>query len=177
MDDMVVDMLYVLMDFDLADLMGGIGTEVGLTNNSAHTLGMMKVIYPVDDYIAAYKVNFESLQLLQEHRKEKLLLLDAMNCLVKNNYDVAKEYYKNYLIRTGTFNEEQFEDKVKALITSNPRMEDDLDLHIKGIEIQVRNWMAELTRFLSTIKFMGKPGPIEECDNRSYSQENRFKKN
>ena len=128
MDDMVVDMLYVLMDFDLADLMGGIGTEVGLTNNSAHTLGMMKVIYPVDDYIAAYKVNFESLQLLQEHRKEKLELLDAMDCLVKNNYDVAKEYYKNYLIKTGTYNEEQFEEKLKALITSNPRMEDDLAL-------------------------------------------------
>ncbi len=163
MDDMVVDMLYVLMDFDLADLMGGIGTEVGLTNNSAHTLGMMKVIYPVDDYIAAYKVNFESLQLLQEHRKEKIQLLDAMYCLVKNNYDVAKEYYKNYLIKTGTYNEEQFEEKVKALITSNPRMEDDLELHIKGIEIQVRNWMRELTRFLSTIRFMGKPGPIEEA--------------
>jgi hypothetical protein len=163
MDDMVVDMLYVLMDFDLADLMGGIGTEVGLTTNSAHTLGMMKVIYPVDDYIAAFKVNFESLQLLQEHRKEKLQLLDAMNCLVKNNYDVAKEYYKNYLIKTGTYNEEQFEEKTKALITSNPRMEDDLALHIKGIEIQVRNWMGELTRFLSTIRFMGKPGPIEEA--------------
>ena len=42
-------------------------------------------------------------------------------------------------------------------------MEDDLDLHIKGIEIQVKNWMAELTRFLSTIRFMGKPGPIEEA--------------
>ena len=38
MDEMVVDLLYVLMDFDLADLLGGIGTEVGLTNNSAHTL-------------------------------------------------------------------------------------------------------------------------------------------
>lgn len=163
MDDMVVDMLYVLMDFDLADLMGGIGTEVGLTNNSAHTLGMMKVIYPVDDYIEAFKVNFESLELLQEHRKEKLVLLDDMYCLVKNNFDVAREYFKNYLIRTGTYNEEQFEEKLKALITSNPRMEDDLELHIKGIEIQVRNWMAELTRFLSTIKFMGKPGPIEEA--------------
>ena len=163
MDDMVVDMLYVLMDFDLADLMGGIGTEVGLTNNSAHTLGMMKVIYPVDDYIAAYKVNFESLELLQEHRREKLELLDAMDCLVKNNFDVAKEYFKNYLIRTGTYNDEQFEEKLKALITSNPRMEDDLALHVRGIEIQVRNWMRELTRFLSTIKFMGKPGPIEEA--------------
>ena len=163
MDDMVVDMLYVLMDFDLADLMGGIGTEVGLTNNSAHTLGMTKVVYPVDDYIAAYKVNFESLELLQEHRAEKLELLDAMDCLVKNNFDKAKEFYKNYLIRTGTYNEEQFEEKLKALITSNPRMEDDLALHVKGIEIQVRNWMRELTRFLSTIKFMGKPGPIEDA--------------
>jgi hypothetical protein len=163
MDDMVVDMLYVLMDFDLADLMGGIGTEVGLTNNSSHTLGMMKVIYPVDDYIAAYKVNFESLELLQEHRREKLELLDAMDCLVKNNFDTAKELYKNYLIKTGTYNDEQFEEKLKALITSNPRTEDDLALHVKGIEIQVRNWMRELTRFLSTIKFMGKPGPIEEA--------------
>ncbi len=163
MDDMVVELLYVLMDFDLADLMGGIGTEVGLTNNAAHTIGMMKVIYPVDDYIAAFKVNFESLGLLNGHRKQKLELLDAMNCLVKNNYDVAKEYYKNYLIRTGTYNEEQFEEKIKALITSNPRMEDDLALHIRGIELQIKSWMAELTRFLSTIRFMGKPGPIEEA--------------
>jgi len=43
MDDMVVDMLYVLMDFDLADLMGGIGTEVGLTDNFVHTLGSVKI--------------------------------------------------------------------------------------------------------------------------------------
>ena len=71
MDDMVVDMLYVLMDFDLADLMGGIGTEVGLTTNSAHTLGMMKVIYPVDDYIAAYKVNFESLRITSRAPQRK----------------------------------------------------------------------------------------------------------
>ena len=163
MDDMVVDMLYVLMDFDLADLMGGIGTEVGLTTNMANTLGMMKVIYPVDDYIAAYKVNFDSMSLTQEHRKEKLELLDAMYCLIKDDYDTAKEYYKNYLIKTGTFDEEKFEEKTRGLITSNPRMEDDLALHVKGIEIQVRNWMAELKRWLGTIKFMGKPGPIEEA--------------
>jgi hypothetical protein len=163
MDDMVVDMLYVLMDFDLADLLGGIGTEVGLTNNAAHTLGMMKVIYPVDEYIAAFKLNFESLQMLQDHRKEKLAILDDINCIIKVNSDVAKEYYKNYLIKTGTYNEEQFEEKIKTIITSNPRLEDDLALHVKGIEIQVKNWIADLTRFLSTIKFVGKTGPIEDA--------------
>jgi hypothetical protein len=163
MDEMVVDMLYVLMDFDLADLMGGIGTEVGLTNNSAHTLGMMKVVYPVDDYIAAYKVNFESLQMLQDHRKEKAAFLDAINCLINVDWDVAKEYFRNYLIKAGTYNDQEFEEKIKTIINSNPRLEDDLALHVKGIEIQVKNWIVELTRFLSTIKFVGKPGPIEDA--------------
>ena len=163
MDEMVVDMLYVLMDFDLADLLGGIGTEVGLTNNSAHTLGMMKVIYPVDEYIAAFKLNFESLQMLQDHRKEKIELLDAINCIIQVNAEVAREHYKNYLIKTGTYNEEQFEEKIKTIITSNPRLEDDLELHVKGIEIQVKNWISDLTRFLSTIKFVGKTGPIEDA--------------
>lgn len=163
MDEMVVDMLYVLMDFDLADLMGGIGTEVGLTYNSAHTLGMMKVVYPVDQYIAAFKVNFESLQMLQEHRKEKLQILNSIECIIKTDSDVAKNHYKNYLIKTGTYNEEQFEDKVKTIINTNPRMEEDLALHIKGVELQVKNWISELTRFLSTVKFVGKVGPIEEA--------------
>jgi hypothetical protein len=163
MDEMVVDMLYVLMDFDLADLMGGIGTEVGLTNNSAHTLGMQKVIYPVEEYISAFKINFEALQMLQDHRKEKLEILEDMNCIIKVNADVARNHLKNYLIKTGTYNEEQFEEKVKTIINSNPRLEDDVALHVKGIEIQVRNWIAELTRFLSTVKYVGKTGPIEEA--------------
>jgi hypothetical protein len=72
------------MDFDLADLLGGIGTEVGLTYNSAHTLGMTKVIYPVEDYIAAYKLNFESMQMLQESRKEKLNILKKLKISSKS---------------------------------------------------------------------------------------------
>ena len=113
MDDMVVDMLYVLMDFDLADLMGGIGTEVGLTYNSAHTLGMVKVVYPVEEYISAYKLNFEGIQLLQDLRREKLDILDEIGNIISVDHDVTRELFRNYLIKAGTFNEEQFEDKLK----------------------------------------------------------------
>ncbi len=162
MDQMVVDLLYVLMDFDLADLLGGIGTEVGLTNNSAHTLGMTKVTYPVEDYIMAYKLNFEGMQLLQESRKEKLDILEEINNVIKVDSDITRELFKNYLIKTGTFNEEQFEEKLKTTINSNPRLEDDTTLHVKGTEIQVKNWLADIMKFLSTIKLMGKIGPIEE---------------
>jgi hypothetical protein len=163
MDDMVVDMLYTLMDFDLADLMGGIGTEVGLTNNSAHTLGMMKVMYPVEEYISAYKLNFEGLQLMQESRKEKLLILNEIGDVINIDHDVTRELFKNYLIKTGTYNEEQFDEKLKSVINSNPRLEDDTILHVKGVEIQVKNWLSEIMKFLSTIKLMGKTGPIEDA--------------
>ena len=163
MDDMVVDLLYVLMDFDLADLLGGIGTEVGLTYNNAHTLGMVKVMYPAEDYILAYKLNFEAMQMLQESRKEKLDILGEINNIIKVDSDVTRELFKNYLIKSGTFNEEQFDEKLKTVINSNPRLEDDLMLHVKGIEIQVKNWLGEIMKFLSTIKLMGKIGPIEEA--------------
>ena len=162
MDEMFVDLLYVLMDFDLADLLGGIGTEVGLTNNSSHTLGMTKVIYPVEDYILAFKLNFESMQMLQESRKEKLSIIEEVNSIIKVDSDVTRELFKNYLIKTGTYNEEQFEEKLKTIVNSNPRLEDDTTLHVKGIEIQVKNWLDDIMKYLSTIKLMGKIGPIEQ---------------
>jgi len=162
LDDMVVDMLYTLMDFDLADLMGGIGTEVGLTNNAAHTIGMVKVVYPAEEYIAAYKLNFEGVQILQELRKDKLSILDDIGNIINTDYGVTRELFKNYLIRTETYNEEQFEDKLRNTITSNPRLEDDLILHVRGVEIQVKNWLSEIMKLLSTIRLMGKTGPIEE---------------
>jgi hypothetical protein len=162
MDDMVVDLLYVLMDFDLADLLGGIGTEVGLTNNSAHTLGMVKVMYPVEDYLAAFKLNFEGMQLLQESRKDKLDILNEVKNVIKVDSDVTRELFKSYLIKAGTYNEEQFEDKLKTIINSNPRLEDDVALHVKGVELQVKAWLDDIMKFLQTIKLMGKIGPIEE---------------
>jgi hypothetical protein len=163
MDEMIVDMLYVLMDFDLADLLGGIGTEVGLTDNYVHTLGMVKVVYPMDEYISAFKVNFEKLQLLYELRREKLEILEKIHDIIKVSNEEARNLYKNYLIKTGTYAEEQFEEKLKSIIYGNPRLEEDLALHVKGIELQASNWMSELIKYLSTIKLMGKLGPIEDA--------------
>ena len=163
MDDMIVEMLYTLMDFDLADLMGGIGTEVGLTDNYVHTLGMVKITYPLDDYIAASKVDFEKLELLYEHRREKLEVLEKLHELVKVNMEEARNLFKNYLIKSGTYDEEKFNEKIKAIIYGNPKLEEDLALHVKGIELQAENWTSELMQYLSTIRMMSKTGPIEDA--------------
>ena len=162
MDEMVVDMLYVMMDFDLADLMGGIGTEVGLTNNFVHTLGSFKVMYPVEEYIFALKLYFERLEMLHDLRKEKLVIMDAVHdIIVQTNSDI-QELYKKYLIKTGNYVEEEFAEKVKAVTYGNPKLEEDYVLHVRAIEDQVETWLNELMKFLSTIKLMSKIGPIEE---------------
>ena len=123
---------------------------------------MTKVTYPVEDYIMAYKLNFEGMQLLQDSRKEKLDILEEINNVIKVDSEITRDLFKNYLIKTGTYNEEQFEEKLKTTINSNPRLEDDTTLHVKGTEIQVKNWLNDIMKFLSTIKLMGKIGPIEE---------------
>jgi hypothetical protein len=123
--------------------MGGIGTEVGLTTNSAHTIGMVKIVYPVEEYISAYKLYYEGLQLLQDLRKEKLDILSEIGSIIQVNYNVVRELFKNYLIKTGTYNEEQFEEKLKTTITSNPRLEDDLTLHVKGPRFNSKTGLAK----------------------------------
>ena len=162
MDEMVVDMLYVLMDFDLADLMGGIGTEVGLTDNFVHTLGSVKVMYPVEEYIFALKLYFERLEMLYALRKEKLVIMDAIHDIIKQTNSDIKELYKKYLIKTGGYVEEEFADKAKAVVYGNPKLDEDYTLHVRAIEDQVETWLNELMKFLSTIKLMTKTGPIEE---------------
>ena len=161
MDEMIVDMLYVLMDFDLADLLGGIGTEVGLTDNFVHTLGMVKVLYSVDDYISAFKIYFEKLQSLFEFRREKLEIFKGIENIIKVNSDVTRELYKKYLIKSGTYAEEEFDEKVKAIIYGNPMLEEDYELHVKCIAEQARNWLSDLMKFLSTIKLNDGCGPLE----------------
>jgi hypothetical protein len=163
MDEMLMEMIYVLMDFDLADLLGGIGTEVGLTEDFVHTMSMVKVTYPVDEYILAFKSYLERLQLLYELRKEKLEILKGIYDIIQVKNDFARDIYKKYLIKTGTYVEEQFEEKIKTVVYSSPRFEEDYTLHLKALEEQIRNWINELMKFLSSIRMVSKTGTIEEA--------------
>jgi len=161
-DEMIIDMLYVFMDFDLADLLGGIGTEVGLTENFVNTISMIKVTYPVDEYILAFKTYLAKLETLREVRREKLEILKAIYEIIKAKRENAVALYRKYLIKTGEYVEEQFDEKIQALIHSSPRFEEDYELYVRSIEEQSRNWISEIIKFLSTIKLVAKSGTIED---------------
>jgi hypothetical protein len=161
-DRMIVEMIYVLMDFDMADLMSGIGTEVGLTDDTIHTLSMVKVNYPVDAYVEAFLSNLEKMQHLAEIRKEKLDILRKLDRVLEIKREELNELYKDYLIKTNSYSFEEFDEKVEQLIYSSPRFEEDYNLYIKGIETQINKWIEETIQFVETISLVSTEGTIED---------------
>ncbi|MCK4317335.1 hypothetical protein KAW53_01105, partial [Candidatus Bathyarchaeota archaeon] len=160
------EMIYVLMDFDMADLMSGIGTEVGLTDNTIHTLSMVKVNYPVDAYVEAFKSNLEKMQQLAEIRKEKLQVLDRLQNVLELKREEVTEIYKDYLIKTNAYNAEEFEEKVEQIIHSSPRFDEDYSLYVRGIEDQINKWIDEAIQFMNTIRLVASEGTIEDSINK-----------
>ena len=123
---------------------------------------MIKVLYSVDDHISAFKIYFEKLQALFDFRKEKLDIFDGIQEIIKVNNDVSRDLYKKYLIKTGTYVEEEFEEKIKAIVYANPMLEEDYELHVKCIAEQAQNWIGELMKFLNTIRLNEGCGPLEK---------------
>jgi len=161
-DRMIVEMIYVLMDFDMADLMSGIGTEVGLTDDTIHTLSMIKVNYPVDAYVEAFMSNLEKMQHLAEIRKEKLDILRKLQQVLEIKREELNNLYKDYLLKTNSYSFEEFEEKVEQLIYSSPRFEEDYNLYVRGIETQINKWIEETIQFVDTIKLVSTEGTIED---------------
>ena len=161
-DQMITEMIYVLMDFDMADLLSGIGTEVGLEENSIHTLSMVKVNYPVDSYVNAFKSKLEQMQQLYQIRLDKLDVLESINTVLEVKHGEVSNLYKQYLIRTNSYVEGEFEDKLRNIIYGSPRFEEDINLYIRGIQGQIRSWIDESLQFISTIKLVAEEGTIED---------------
>jgi len=138
-DQMITEMIYVLMDFDMADVLNGIGTEVGLGANSIHTLSMVKVNYPVDAYVDAFKSKLEEMLQLYQIRLDKLDVLESVNTILGVKHGEVSNLYRQYLIRTNSYNEEEFDEKLRALVYGSPRFEEDINLYVRGIQGQIRS--------------------------------------
>jgi hypothetical protein len=161
-DEMVTEMIYVLMDFDMADVLSGIGTEVGLEEGNIHTLSMVKVNYPVDSYVNAFKSKLEMMQQLHVIRLEKLEVLEMINSVLGVKHREVSELYKQYLIRTNAFSEDEFDEKLRQLVHGSPRFDEDYNLYIRGVQGQIVEWIDETLQFITTIRVMADDGTIED---------------
>ncbi|RLE53091.1 MAG: hypothetical protein DRJ33_01990 [Candidatus Methanomethylicota archaeon] len=162
-DKALVDMIYLMMDFDIADLLNGIGAEVGLTDNFINAISMMRIIYPVDDYIHALKAYIEKLTGLGRVIEEKLKVMDLVSRLLDLRKKDLTELYKKYLIETGAYVEERFDESLKELLRTSTNLDQNYLMQLKSLEDSIKAWIEDLNKGLSTIGMYAKEGGVEDA--------------
>ena len=74
----------------------------------------------------------------------------------------VSQLYRQYLIRTNAYCEDEFDEKLQQLVHGRPRFDEDYNLYIRGIQGQIRDWIDEALQFITTIKVMAEEGTIED---------------
>lgn len=162
-DKALVDMIYLMMDFDIADLLNGIGTEVGLTDNFLNSINMMRIIYPVDDYIHALKAYIEKLSGLGKVIEEKLKVMELVSKLLHLRRKDLAELYKKHLIEAGAYSEEKFEESLREFLRTSTNLDQNYLMQLKSLEDSIKSWIEDLGRGLGTIGMYAKEGGVEDA--------------
>jgi hypothetical protein len=134
LDLAIVNMISIMMNFDLADLLSRVGTNNDFGPNWVHAISYMRIRYPVDDYI---KYLHDSLLLTDElgsfmNAKKNALVM--INEIIKNRYNELLDLYKKHLISLNSYNQETFNAEVEDAINRAGKFDIEFAKQLKGIE-------------------------------------------
>ena len=133
LDDSVIDLLNLFMNFDLADLLSRVGTNNDFGSNWVHSMAYLKIRYPVDDYV---KYLHQYLQLadnageLMNSKKEVLL---KINDILTNRYNEFVELYKRHLISISSYRADTFNNDIEDIIHRAGKYDAEFRKQIKGL--------------------------------------------
>ena len=134
LDRAIVNIVSIMMNFDMADLLSRVGTNNDFGSNWAHTIAYLKIRYPVDDYL---KYLHDSLILTDElgsFMSAKKDALAKINEIIKNRYTELLDLYKKHLISLNSYNQETFNAEVEDAINRAGKFDLEFRKQLKGIE-------------------------------------------
>jgi hypothetical protein len=134
LDEALIDIIHLLMNFDLADMLSRIGTNNDFGPNWVHALDYLRIRYPVEDYVKylhEYLQLAESIGEFMNHKKEVLL---KINELLKHRYSELVELYRRHLISINSYRSDAFEREVEDTIRRAGKYDVDIRKQMKGIE-------------------------------------------
>jgi hypothetical protein len=134
LDEALIDIIHLLMNFDLADMLSRIGTNNDFGPNWVHALDYLRIRYPVEEYVKylhEYLQLAESIGEFMNHKKEVLL---KINELLKHRYSELVELYRRHLISINSYRSDAFEREVEDTIRRAGKYDVDIRKQMKGIE-------------------------------------------
>ncbi|MDY6911376.1 MAG: tubulin-like doman-containing protein [Chloroflexota bacterium] len=168
-DDAIGDTLIRCFNFDPADLLAGIGTNIDAEGRWLHTLSTVKISYPVQEQIDLTKRYLERLDKLRTLRLEKKEIYGGTGVTetggVRRLLDSCKEdlvsIYKKWLARRGKYDPEKFDEMVRTLIYEDRTVDTDFGVYLKGIHDAVKTQIEELFYSVKAVGLDAVEGTIE----------------
>ncbi len=168
-DDAIGDVIIKCLNFDPADLLSSIGTNIDADGRWVNTLSTIKISYPVQEHIESIKVyldRLDKLRLLMTEKKELfggagVVETQGVCRLLNECRDELAKVYKKWLTRRGKYDVEKFEETVNNLIHEDRSVDTDFLVYLKGIHDPVKRLMNELYYSVRAIGLDAVEGTIE----------------
>ena len=153
LDEAIIDILGMLMRFDLADLLSRVGTNNDFGPNWAHTVAYLRIRYPVQDYIDYMHEYLKLLESIGGFMTEKKKALDAINAALLNRITELKELYRRHLIATNNYRPDAFDSEVEEVIRRAGKYEAEFKRQVKGLEDFATNYNQRWNKVLKAMSF------------------------
>ena len=153
LDEAVIDILGMLMRFDLADLLSRVGTNNDFGPNWAHTVAYLRIRYPVQDYIDYMHEYLKLLESIGSFMTEKRKALDAINAALLNRFSELKEMYRRHLIATDNYRPDAFDAEVEEIIRRAGKYEAEFRRQVKGLEDFSSSYNQRWSKVLKAMSF------------------------
>lgn len=168
-DDAIGDVLVRCLNFDPADLLASIGTNVDSEGRWLHTISTVKISYPVQEHIDLTKAYLDKLDRVRVLRMEKKEIYGGTGVTetggVRRLLDDCRgelvAIYKRWLMRRGKYDPSKFEEAIGNLIYEDRSVETDYIVYLRGIHDSVRNQMDELLQAVKAIGLDAVEGTLE----------------
>ena len=168
-DDAVVDILMNSLNFDLADLLSNIGSNLDMEGRWLHVLSTIKISYPVTEFIELTRIYLERLDKIRALRREKKEVYGGthpteaggVSKILNICYQDLSDVYRQILIEKGNYSVESFDEAVNNLINADRSVEADYIMHLKGVDDSIKAQVEELEQPVMAIGLDATQGTME----------------
>ncbi len=168
-DEAIGDVLIRCLNFDPADLFASIGSNVDLGDKWLHTLTTVKISYPVQEYIdlsKRYLDKFDKIRILQKEKKEiygggGVNETGGVRHILEGCRSDLVAIYRKWLIRSGKYDPEKFDEAVNNLVHEDRSVESDFTVYLRGAHEYMKSQMEELYRSVRAVGLDAVEGTLE----------------
>jgi hypothetical protein len=141
-DNAIVEIIRMLSNFDISDLVASIGSSVDLGDSFLNLIGLLKIRFPVDEYVELSNILLREIDLLNTLIGHKVKIVEKALLTTNKIYQELKDHLKRYIFENRL--DMDVERYVSEVSKRGGRLEAELSENIKALEIA----LSEMTETL-----------------------------